>query len=102
METKMTVVKSPRLDQEEAEKNGEKPLPLNELLALIKTKGTVQEREQVASRGMRYDPLFCYMGERGKSINLGAEALRCTERHILLVFYRVVSVHAMSRDQIEP
>lgn len=58
METKMTVVKSPRLDQEEAEKNGEKPLPLNELLALIKTKGTVQEREQVVIENLRRQGLI--------------------------------------------
>jgi len=48
MKPKMKVIKSPRLDAEEASAGGEtSSLSLEELLALVKTKGTIQEREQV-------------------------------------------------------
>jgi hypothetical protein len=60
MKAKMTVVKSPRLDAEEAKENGktEAPLPLNELLDLINRKGTVQEREQVVIENLRRQGLI--------------------------------------------
>lgn len=54
MKAKMTVVKSPRTEP----KPDEKPLSLEEMLALIKTKGTVPERENVVIENLRRQGLI--------------------------------------------
>lgn len=54
MKTKMTVVKSPRTDP----KSAEEPLPLAEMLALIKTEGTVRGRESVVIENLRRQGLI--------------------------------------------
>ena len=54
MKPTMTVVKSPRTDP----KPDEKPLSLEEMLALIDTKGTVQERENVVIENLRRQGLI--------------------------------------------
>lgn len=61
MKATMTVVKSPRLDDEEAIARGEesfKPMPLEDLMALIATKPTTKECEEVVLENLRRQGLY--------------------------------------------
>lgn len=60
MKAQMKVVKSPRLDAEEAAAKGESgsPLSMEELMALLKTKAAVHEREQAVIENLKRQGLY--------------------------------------------
>lgn len=66
MKPQMTVVKSPRLDAEEADAKAASgsPLSMLELMALLETKGTVHEREQVIIENLKRKGLYKGIKER--------------------------------------
>lgn len=66
MKPQMTVVKSPRLDAEEAaaKTRSEAPLSMLELMALVGTKGTVHEREQIIIENLKRQGLYKGIKER--------------------------------------